>query len=126
MNSIFDDFDKAFNELSLFSKPSRLVFNTPVFDMKPTVWAKTDNGYRAIVKTLGLDKVEVSTFDYGVNIKGNNEIEGYNYNVDISLPVAEDVMDDVVEITHETKCGVTIINLIVERPERRKPIITAK
>lgn len=123
MRDFFDDF---FNEMALFSKPSRLVFNTPVFDMKPSVWAKTDEGYKAIIKTLGIDKVEVTTFDYGINIKGSNEIEGYTYNVDISLPIAQDVMSDVVKITHETKCGVTVVNLILERPEKKKIVIEGR
>ena len=123
MKDFFDDF---FNEMALFSKPSRLVFNTPVFDMRPSVWTKTDEGYKAIIKTLGIDKVEVSTFDYGINIKGSNEIEGYTYNVDISLPIAQDVMSDVVKITHETKCGVTVVNLILERPEKKKIVIESR
>ena len=123
MKDFFDDF---FNEMALFSKPSRLVFNTPVFDIRPSVWTKTDEGYKAIIKTLGIDKVEVSTFDYGINIKGSNEIEGYTYNVDISLPIAQDVMSDVVKITHETKCGVTVVNLILERPEKKKIVIESR
>lgn len=123
MKDFFDDF---FNEMALFSKPSRLVFNTPVFDMMPSVWTKTDEGYKAIIKTLGIDKVEVTTFDYGINIKGSNEIEGYTYNVDISLPIAQDVMSDVVKITHETKCGVTVVNLILERPEKKKIVIESR
>lgn len=123
MKDFFDDF---FNEMALFSKPSRLVFNTPVFDMRPSVWTKTDEGYKAIIKTLGIDKVEVTTFDYGINIKGSNEIEGYTYNVDISLPIAQDVMSDVVKITHETKCGVTVVNLILERPEKKKIVIESR
>ena len=123
MKDFFDDF---FNEMALFSKPSRLVFNTPVFDMRPSVWTKTDEGYKAIIKTRGIDKVEVTTFDYGINIKGSNEIEGYTYNVDISLPIAQDVMSDVVKITHETKCGVTVVNLILERPEKKKIVIESR
>ena len=123
MKDFFDDF---FNEMALFSKPSRLVFNTPVFDMRPSVWTKTEEGYKAIIKTLGIDKVEVTTFDYGINIKGSNEIEGYTYNVDISLPIAQDVMSDVVKITHETKCGVTVVNLILERPEKKKIVIESR
>lgn len=123
MRDIFDD---LFFDIPLFGKPSRLVFNTPVFDMKPTVWTKTDEGYRAIVKTLGIDKVDVTTFDYGINIKGENEIEGSKYNVDISLPIAEDVMDDVKEIVHDTKFGITIVDLVMDRPEKKKPVIRSK
>ena len=123
MNDIFDSF---FSEYPLFVRPTRLVFNTPVKDMMPSVYKKTDTGYKATIKTLGLDKVDITTFDSGIKVKGENEINGYKYNVDIELPIAEDVMDDVVEIIHETKCGITTIELILDRPEKRKPKITSR
>ena len=95
MNDIFDSF---FSEYPLFGRPTRLVFNTPVKDMMPSVYKKTDTGYKATIKTLGLDKVDITTFDSGIKVKGENEINGYKYNVDIELPIAEEISNTVLSI----------------------------
>lgn len=118
MIELFDDFFD--NELLGFAKPSKIVFNTNgIKDMIPIKWSKTEYGYKAIVKTLGIEAVNVETKSKGIRVFGENEIDGQKYDTTIDLPIAEKVMDTVLKIKHRTVAGITIIELIVDKPKRR-------
>lgn len=126
MKSIFsDDF---FDDLLLgFGRPLKIIFNTNnLKDQMPTCWEKTDSGYRCTAKTLGISEVKVSVEDYGIKVFGESELEGKKYNTTLELPISQDVMDNVTEINTKTINGITFIDLIVDRPERRKIKINGK
>ena len=121
-NDLFEDIF-AFG----FGRPTRLIFNTNgLKDMNPFFWSKTDDGYKATVKTLGIENVRVDTYEYGITISGENEIDGKKYDTTLELPICPDVLDNVIEITHQTKCGITIINLITSKPDKKKIKITKR
>lgn len=89
-------------------------------DMMPSCWEKTDNGYRCVVKTLGISDVNITIEDYGIMLTGSNELEGKVYDTTVELPIAQDVLDNVEEIKHKTINGITFVDLIVNRPEKKK------
>lgn len=124
MRTFFDDFDRFF-ELG-FGRPTKFVFNSAgLKDMMPACWEKADDGgYCARVKTLGLTEAKVTVEDYGIKVSGENELEGQIYNTSIELPVSPDVMDNVTEIKHRTVAGITFVELVVDRPQRKKIKIT--
>lgn len=108
----------------LFGRPTRVVFNTNnIKDMNPAIWAKTDTGYTAIVKTLGIENVEVTVTTDSISVKGENEIGGLKFDTAVELPVAKDVLQNTIKIEYETKFGLTFINLIVENHDRKIEII---
>lgn len=118
MAIFFNDFD-GFFELG-FGKPSKVIFNTAgLKDQMPACWNKTKTGYKARIKTLGVERVNVTVEDYGIKIFGENEIDGQKYDTTIELPISQDVMNNVIEIKHNTTAGITIVELIVSRPEKK-------
>lgn len=120
-----DDFNSMFP--IGFGIPSKIIFNTNgLKDMMPSFWTKTDNGYKATVKTLGLDEADIEIVDCAIKVSGKNTIDGKTYDTVVELPVAEAILDNVYKITHETKCGLTFIELFVEEPEVRKNIEVVK
>lgn len=127
MNNFFNDFfSDDFFPLG-FAKPSKLVFNTNnLHDMTPARWKKTDYGYVGIFKTLGCENISLTVKEYGIQLFGKGEVFGNKYDTTIDLPVSEDVLDNIIEINHETKAGITKIELIVNKPEKKKIKINGK
>lgn len=108
-------------ELLGFGRPTKIVFNTNgIKDQMPSQWSKTDSGYKATVKTLGIEKAKVEVKDNGIRISGENEIDGRKYDTTIDLPIAEKVMDTVLEVKHKTLAGITIVELVVDKPTKRE------
>ncbi len=107
-----------------FGKPRNFYFNTNLLkDQMPAYWHKTDYGYKCRAKTLGVKSVEVTVEDIGIKVVGESEIDGLKYNTSFELPIAEDVLDNVSKINHYTDAGITIIELYVDRPAKRKILI---
>ncbi len=123
-----DDFDSIFNSMEMgFGRPTKIIFNTNgIKDQMPSYWRKTENGYRCTVKTLGInnDDVSVEVENNGIKVSGKSEVEGESYDTLIELPIAEDVIDNITEIKHKTINGLTFVDLIVNRPEKKKIKIT--
>jgi len=127
MSSIFNDrFFEDFFELG-FGKPTKIVFNANgLKDLMPACWQKTEDGYKARIKTLGLTEVKVDVLDDGIKVYGENEIDSLKYDTSMTLPISQDVMDNIIEIKHETIAGVTLVSLIVDRPAKRQIKINGK
>jgi len=123
-----DDFDSIFDGMALgFGRPTKIIFNTNgIKDQMPSCWSKTEKGYRCTVKTLGIgnDDISVEVEDGGIKVSGKSEVEGESYDTLIELPIAEDVMDNITEIKHKTINGLTFVDLVVNRPEKKKIKIT--
>lgn len=110
-----------------FAKPRHIVFNTNgLQDMNPAQWTKTEDGYVGCFKTLGCEDIKISIEDYGIKLVGNGEVFGKKYNTTIELPIGNDVLDNIVEIKYETKAGITRIEIILNKPEKRKIKINGK
>lgn len=119
MRSIFEDF----MELG-FGSPVYKFNTNGLYDTMPSFWKKTDEGYKVTLKTLGVSEVLVEIVDNNIKVYGENEIDGLKYDTTINLPVSQDVINNITEVRHKTVCGVTVLNLILDRPEKKNIKIT--
>ena len=106
-----------------FGKPFDLVYNTgKTKDMNPAYWSKTDKGYKAVCRTVGIapDDVKVETDDCNIVVSGETEYEGNKYNTFYKIPISKEIMGDITNITYKTLNGLTYIQLYVETPEKKK------
>ena len=110
-----------------FAKPRSIVFNTNgLQDMNPAQWTKTDDGYVGCFKTLGCEEINISVEDYGIKLIGKGEVFDKKYNTILELPIGKDVLDNIVEIKYETKAGITRIEIVLHKPEKRQIKINGK
>lgn len=122
----FGIFDDNFFPLG-FAKPRSIVFNTNgLQDMNPAKWTKTEDGYVGCFKTLGCENIEISVEDYGIKLVGSGEVFDKKYNTTLELPIGKDVLDNIVEILHSTKAGITRVEIILNKPEKRQIKINGK
>ena len=115
MYDFFDEF--------LFGKPANLVYNAgKTQDMNPAYWTKTENGYKAICRTVGIapEDVVITINEYKIVVKGETEYEGVKYNTSFELPISKEIIGNVKSIDYKTLNGLTYIYLYVETPEKKK------
>lgn len=106
-----------------FGKPFDLVYNTgKTKDMNPAYWSKTDKGYKAVCRTVGIapDDVKVETDECNIVVSGETEYEDNKYNTFYKIPISKEIMGDITNITYKTLNGLTYIQLYVETPEKKK------
>lgn len=107
-----------------FGKPFDLVYNTgKTKDMNPAYWSKTDKGYKATCRTVGIAPEDVEVYLEGNNIivKGKTEYEDAIYDTSYKLPVASHILQDIENIEYKTLNGLTYIYLYLVQLEK-KPI----
>lgn len=105
-----------------FGKPEYVKFNCDrTLDLSPTTWTKTDNGFKATCRTVGInpDDVKVKLEDCYIDISGESEYEGSKYNVSYMIPISDDVISNIKSIKYKTVNGLTHIYLDVERPSKK-------
>ena len=120
MKDLISIFNDDFFPLG-FAKPRSIVFNTNgLQDMNPAQWTKTDDGYVGCFKTLGCEEINISVEDYGIKLIGKGEVFDKKYNTILELPIGKDVLDNIVEIKYETKAGITRVEIILHKPEKRQ------
>ena len=106
-----------------FGKPYDLIYNTgKTKDMNPAYWSKTEEGYKATCRTVGIsaEDVKVEVNDYTILICGETEYEGIKYNTSYKLPIAKEIMGDIEKIEYKTLNGITYIYLFVKTPEKKQ------
>lgn len=105
-----------------FGKPMNIKFNNYTLDMQPSNWKKTESGYTAVCRTIGIDSkdVELNILENGISVKGKTEYDGYTYDVSYDIPVSKDVINNIKSITYKTLNGLTYIHLEIVRPEKSK------
>lgn len=106
-----------------FGKPLDLIYNTgKTKDMNPAYWSKTDKGYKAICRTVGIapEDVKIEINDYNIVVSGETEYEGNVYNTSYKLPVSKEIIGDIKSIDYKTLNGLTYIYLFVETPEKKQ------
>ena len=121
MRDIFDDFCNDIFALG-FGTPSNLKFGTSgTKDMYPVNWKKTNNGFIAVCRTVGIspDDVEVKLVDNNIVVSGYTKTGEYEYNTYYELPVSDDILSNITDIKYKTQDGITYIYLKVQRPEKR-------
>ena len=96
--------------------------------MFPSHWRKIDNCYECICRTVGLSEkdIKVELEDYGIKISGESELFGQKYNTYIELPISDEILSDLLEIKTKTENGITVVSLILDRPEKKKVKINGK
>jgi hypothetical protein len=126
--TFYSNFDALFDEFLLgFGKPRKSIFNTnSIKDQMPNYWSKTDTGFRCIAKTLGVSEVSVTVEDYGIKLYGKSELFDKTWDCTLELPIVEAIMNDIIEIKTETKDGLTSIDLILDKPQKKKIKINGK
>lgn len=119
MTNFITDFSSDFDEIlgGWFGKPQHLVFNCKNKDMNPVYWEKTDNGYKATCRTVGIrpEDVKVVLENNYIHIEGSTDFDGYNYSTSFNLPIVEDVRDNIKDIKYKVQDGITIIYLNVNK-----------
>lgn len=104
-----------------FGRPTRFYFNTNgLKDQMPGCWEKIDDGYRATVKTLGITEPKIEITNSGIKVSGENELYGKKYNTEVNLPIAEDILNNITDITYSSVAGLTFVTVKVNRPEKKK------
>lgn len=118
MRDFFDDF------LTLgFGRAEDIKFNVDrTLDLNPTTWVKTENGFKATCRTVGInpDDVKVEVFDSYISVSGESEYEGSKYNIHYDIPISDDVISNIKSLKYKTLNGLTYIYLDIERPEKKK------
>ena len=118
MTRFFDDFF----ELG-FGRPENTIFNCDkTLDLNPVTWVKTDDGFKATCRTVGInsDDVNVEVSNGYINVSGESEYEGSKYNVSYRIPISDDVFSNIRELKYKTLNGLTYIYLYIERPEKKQ------
>ena len=122
MKDIFYDVDNFFG----FGSP-KFKFNAPLKDMSPSYLTPTKNGYQILVKCLGLADIDAklseTRWENGrketcICVEGKNEIANSKFNTKVEIPISDDVLASLKEITYRVECGIAVINLICERKEQ--------
>lgn len=109
-----------FFEEFLFGKPMNLIYNAGnTKDMNPAYWVKTDKGYKATCRTVGIEPeaVKVKIDEYKIIVEGESEYENTKYDTYFELPIAKVIMNDIVAIDYKTLNGLTYIYLTITNPE---------
>lgn len=127
-----DVFERDFYELDkitgkvlsdFFGKPKGIKFNTYVYDMNPTFWKKTDNGYTCLVHTLGISKddIKLKIEENGVKISGETKYDELDdpFTKDFFIPIDKDILSNVSKIRYRVENGLTFIYLDVEHKENK-------
>lgn len=110
-------------EIFGFGKPTDLIYNAGnTKDMNPVFWTKTEEGYKATCRTVGIapDDVKVSVNECNIVVEGETEYEGSVYNTSYKLPVSKEIIGNIESIGYKTLNGLTYIYLSVETPEKKQ------
>lgn len=115
-SSVFDDFN------NIFGRPRHLYFNCKTKDQMPSYWEKTENGFKATCRTVGINKkdVKVTIEDDCIKVTGETELDSYKYNCNYELPIIEEVLNNIKNVKYKTANGLTFIYLEVDKPEKKK------
>ena len=118
MSYFFDDF------FDFFGVPQNIIYNTGhTKDMYPTNWVKTDTGFKATCRTVGINEddmnIELSNNGY-INVYGNSEYEGDRYDISYRIPISQDVLSNIKSIRYKTLNGLTYIYLDVNEKKEKK------
>lgn len=124
MTRFFDDvvFDEVFRDFNvIFGKPRKLIFNCKTKDQMPSYWEKTDTGFKATCRTVGINPEDVKvSLEYDcIKVSGETEMDGYKYNCYYELPVIEEVLNNIKSIQYKTKNGLTFIYVDVDIPKKK-------
>lgn len=123
MTEIFDDFlNDDFFTLG-FDKPRKLTFATPsTEDVYPVHWNSSENGYKAVCRTVGINPkdVTVDVKDGYILVSGETDYEGIKYSTSYELPISKDILANIRNVEYKTINGITYIYLNVIRPEKRE------
>lgn len=118
--SVFNhDFDDIFDAFG-FGRPFDLMFNVAgTKDMYPTNWVRTEDGYRCVCRTVGVnpEDVVVEVENNYILVSGESTYDNQTYNVSYKIPVANQTMNNIQEINYETKNGLTFIYVVTRLPE---------
>ena len=89
--------------------------------MNPAYWSKTDKGYKATCRTVGIAPEDVEVYLEGNNIivKGKTEYEDVIYDTSYKLPVASHILQDIENIEYKTLNGLTYIYLYLVQVEKK-------
>lgn len=104
--------------LRLFDEPINLSFNTAgTKDMHPVNWKKTENGYRAICRTVGISKedLKVDFVENTIRVSGKTKYNDEEYSINYSIPISREIVKNIEKINYKTENGLTYINLIVKK-----------
>jgi HSP20 family molecular chaperone IbpA len=112
-------FDDSFN--SIFGRPRNLIFNCKTKDQMPSCWEKTETGFKATCRTVGItpEDVKITIENDCIKVSGETKTEDYTYNCSYELPVIEEVLNNIKSIKYKTANGLTFINLEVDLPKRK-------
>lgn len=91
-----------------------LKFNNYTLDQKPVAWKKTDNGYKAVCRTVGVDAddIEIKLVADGISVYGETKYDEDNVcNVEYLIPIDKSIINSIKEIQYTTKNGLTYIYL---------------
>lgn len=93
---------------------------------KPVTWNNTDNGYRAICRTVGInpDDVKIEIVDDGIHLTGTTIVDDEEYSVSYIMPVSSMIMNKIEDIKYESKNGLTYIYLNLKKIEKKQIAIS--
>lgn len=111
-----------FDDFLGFGKPRGLAFNCKNFDMMPSYWEKTNDGYKCTCRSVGINSedLHVSVGDDYIHVEGETELDNYKYTVKYDLPVSKEILDNIKGIKYKTQNGITIIYIELEKVEKKK------
>lgn len=118
-NDFYEDF---FN----FGKVMDLAFNTGnTKDMNPAYWSKTEDGYKATCRTVGIapEDVKVDFVNSKIIVEGKTECEGDLYETKYKIPVSYVVASNIEKINYKTLNGMTYIYIRLKEPKQNEILI---
>lgn len=101
----YDDF---FNN---FFGISNLAFNNYTLDQKPVTFKKTDTGYKAICRTVGVnpDDVKVESKSDGICVSGETVVGDETYNAHYTIHIKPEIFCKIKGINYTSDNGITTI-----------------
>lgn len=115
-SNFFNDFN------SIFGKPRNFYFNCKTKDQMPSFWEKTEEGFKATCRTVGISEndVKVSVENDCIKVTGETIVDDFAYNCNIELPVIQEVLNSVKNIKFKTANGLTFIYIEVDTPKKKE------
>jgi len=120
MDKFFDEFFNDFN--MIFGRPRNFYFNCKTKDQMPSCWEKTENGFNATCRTVGINPsdVKVTLEDDCLKVSGETKTNDYTYNCNYELPIIEEVLNSIKSIKYKSANGLTFIYLEIDKPKRKE------
>lgn len=113
MEDLFNFFDNF-----CFGKPIGISYNAAnTKDMYPISWKKTENGYKCVCRSVGInpEDLNIAFSDNSMKISGKTECDGETYSVSYECPIAKEIISNIDKVEYKSANGLTYIYITLKK-----------